>query len=78
MAKDRQDRRTRPDDGKKEPLVEEDSNPTRRTAWIREDHLERLELLKLKERQRLKGEGKRASITALIDEALELYLANKE
>jgi hypothetical protein len=50
--------------------------PERRTAWLREDHLERLEVLKIRERSRLKSQGRRASITTLIDEAMERYLTH--
>ena len=50
----------------------------RKQAWIKEDHLDRLEDLKRRERSRLQGEGKRASRQALIDEALELYLSQME
>ena len=49
----------------------------RRTAWLREDHLLRLEQLKIKERRRLKRQKKRVSMTTLIDEALEAYLKAK-
>ena len=65
-------------DAHERPAPANENSPARRTAWLREDHLERLELLKFKERQRLKQEGKRVSLTSLIDEALEQYLAQKE
>ncbi|MCI0396385.1 MAG: hypothetical protein L0332_24540 [Chloroflexi bacterium] len=57
---------------RKEPAPE--SGPPRRTAWLREDHLDRLELLKRKERRRLRQQYKRVSMTSLIDEAIEAYL----
>ena len=51
-----------------------EETPERRTVWLREDHLERLEILKIRERSRLKSQGRRASVTTLIDEAVERYL----
>ena len=51
----------------------------RRTAWLREDHLDRLEILKRRERARLRDDPeKRAAVTSLIDEAIEKYLAEME
>ena len=60
---------------KAEPIPEE--TPERRTAWLLEDHMLRLERLKIQERRRLKREKKRVSMTTLIDEALEAYLQAK-
>lgn len=50
----------------------------RRPAWIRLDHLERLDALKHRERKRLRCEAKRASRSTLIDEAIERYLLEME
>lgn len=50
----------------------------RRPAWIRLDHLERLDALKHRERKRLRREAKRASRSTLIDEAIERYLLEME
>jgi hypothetical protein len=50
----------------------------RRPAWIRIDHLERLDILKHRERDRLRREKKRVSRSSLIDEAIEQYLARIE
>lgn len=60
---------------KAEPIPEETLE--RRTAWLLEDHMLRLERLKIQERRRLKREKKRVSMTTLIDEALEAYLKAK-
>ena len=60
---------------KAEPIPEE--APERRTAWLLEDHMLRLERLKIQERRRLKREKKRVSMTTLIDEAMEAYLKAK-
>ena len=60
---------------KEEPIPEE--TPERRTAWLLEEHMLRLERLKIQERRRLKREKKRVSMTTLIDEALEAYLQAK-
>jgi len=49
----------------------------RRTTWVREDYMVRLETLKLRERARLRKQGKRVSVASLIDEALEQYLDKK-
>jgi hypothetical protein len=50
----------------------------RRPAWIRLDHLERLDALKHRERKRLRREAKRVSRSTLIDEAIERYLLEME
>jgi hypothetical protein len=52
--------------------------PKRRTAWLRSDHLDRLVLLKQKERARLTKEYNRASVAYLIDEAIGSYLDEKD
>lgn len=62
----------------KEQPVEEEKSIVRRTTWIRQEHFERLELLKHKERARLHDQKKRATVSVLIDEAIEKYLADKE
>ena len=59
-------------EGGKETMIE------RRPAWIRSDHLERLDALKHRERKRLHLEAKRASRSTLIDEAIERYLLEME
>ena len=56
----------------------EDQTIERRPAWIRIDHLERLDILKHRERDRLRRERKRVSRSTLIDEAIEQYLARIE
>jgi hypothetical protein len=51
----------------------------RRTAWLREDHLDRLEALKRKEKARLRADpNKRVAVSTLIDEAIERYLEEME
>jgi hypothetical protein len=56
----------------------QNQNIERRPAWIRIDHLEKLDILKYRERKRLRREKKRVARSTLIDEAIELYLAEKE
>jgi len=56
----------------KEDMIE------RRPAWIRVDHLERLDALKHRERKRLRREAKRVTRSTLIDEAIEHYLLEME
>lgn len=70
--------KARPKTQKATPKEEPEKKLPRRTAWLREDHLQRLEALKLRDRGRLQQEGKRVSLTTLIDEALERYLAEME
>jgi hypothetical protein len=53
---------------------DQDQTIERRPAWIRIDHLERLDILKHRERDRLRRERKRVSRSTLIDEAIEQYL----
>jgi hypothetical protein len=55
--------------GEKEPL---------RTVKLRESLIQRLELVKQKERPRLKRTYGRASIQALIEEAIDGYLKSHE
>ena len=55
-----------------------DENMERRPAWIRLDHLEKLDILKHRERGRLRREKKRVARSTLIDEAIDLYLAEME
>jgi hypothetical protein len=57
---------------------DKDQKIERRPAWIRIDHLEKLDILKHRERRRLRKEKKRVSRSTLIDEAIERYLAEKE
>jgi hypothetical protein len=57
----------------------ESNSPPRRTAWLREDHLDRLEVLKIRDRERLRTDpDKRVAVTTLIDEAIERYLSEME
>lgn len=71
-------KRSRPKNAEPEPELEKLPAP-RRTAWLREDHLDRLEVLKRREKARLRDDPeKRVAVTSLIDEAIEQYLAEME
>lgn len=60
-------------------IVDEKPSVPRRTAWLREDHLDRLEALKRREKDRLRADPeKRLAVTTLIDEAIEKYLEEME
>lgn len=64
---------------KKEPEPEAEAKPVpRQSTWILEDHFDRLDALKLRQKRRLKQEGKRVSVTSLIDEAIDQYLEKME
>ena len=66
-------------DSKVEEAQEKQPPLPRRTAWLREDHLDRLQTLKLREKNRLRDDpNKRLAVTTLIDEAIEKYLAEME
>lgn len=61
------------------PRQDRDEGIPRRTAWLREDHLDRLEALKRKEKARLRADpNKRVAVSTLIDEAIERYLQEME
>lgn len=61
-----------------ETAKDQDEKIERRPAWIRLDHLARLDALKHLERKRLRREKKRVSRSTLLDEAIDRYLAEKE
>jgi hypothetical protein len=65
----------KPETGSK---IDQDERIERRPAWIRIDHLEKLDILKHRERRRLHREKKRVARSTLIDEAIEFYLAQME
>ena len=74
-------KRSTPKEARPEQLVTnaEGNSPPRRTAWLREDHLDRLEAIKIRDRNRLRTDpDKRVAVTTLIDEAIELYLDEME
>jgi len=74
-------RRSTPKEPHPEQLVTnvESNSPPRRTAWLREDHLDRLEAIKIRDRKRLRTDPyKRVAVTTLIDEAIERYLDEME
>jgi hypothetical protein len=59
--------------------IDQEKGIPRRTAWLREDHLDRLEALKRKEKARLRADpNKRVAVSTLIDEAIERYLDEME
>jgi hypothetical protein len=61
-----------------QPRSDPEENTERRPAWIRLDYLEKLDILKHRERGRLRREKKRVARSTLIDEAIELYLTEME
>ena len=60
------------------PPAETAQRAARRTVWLLQDHLDRLEALKRDQRPRLRKAGLRASVTTLIDEAITAYLKQHE
>lgn len=53
---------------------------SRRPAWLQEDHLERLEIVKIWKRRQLRKQGKKETVNlgTLLDEAIETYLTKVE
>lgn len=69
---------SKPTERKATPKKKEPEPVARQSTWILEGHFDRLDALKLKQKKRLKQQGKRVSVTSLIDEAIEQYLKKME
>ncbi len=71
--------RTRAKLKKNEPEPEAEAEPVaRQSTWVTVDQFDRLDALKIRQKKRLKQEGKRASVQSLIEEAIEQYLKKME